>query len=232
MSELVTDCPRCDSKHITFDVRSYVYIGENYGWQNWYEAFCVCRGCGRSTVFILSERSPDASTHISQIGLAKTTQSINSLVDIHGHISQKDEVTQTAPEYLPNEIKAVFDEGATCLAVGCPNAAATMFRLCVDLTTRSLLPKEDRDGLNSKVRRDLGLRLPWLIDNGFLSEALRELSTCIKEDGNDGAHVGSLKVSDAEDLLDFTTALLERLYTEPKKLALAKERRDERRKPK
>lgn len=35
--------------------------------------------------------------------------------------------------------------------------------------------------------------------------------------------------SNAEDLLDFTFALLERMYTEPERLRLAKERRDARR---
>ena len=104
-----------------------------------------------------------------------------------------------------------------------------MFRLCVDLVTKSFLPLEDKDGLNQKIRRNLGLRLPWLFDRHFLPEALRELSTCVKEDGNDGAHAGSLKEEDAEDLLDFTTALLERIYTEPERLRLAKERREKRR---
>ena len=92
-----------------------------------------------------------------------------------------------------------------------------------------MLPEADGDGLNSKVRRNLGLRLPWLFDRNLLPEALRELSSCIKEDGNDGAHEGSLQKEDAEDLLDFTTALLERLYTEPERLRLAKERREARR---
>jgi hypothetical protein len=40
-----------------------------------------------------------------------------------------------------------------------------------------------------------------------------------------------LNKADAEDLLDFTVALLERLYTEPERLKLAKARREERRKP-
>ncbi|MBA3385446.1 MAG: DUF4145 domain-containing protein [Chthoniobacterales bacterium] len=81
------------------------------------------------------------------------------------------------------------------------------------------------------MRRSLGLRLPWLFDHALLPGGLRDLSHCIKEDGNDGAHAGSLSREDAEDLLDFTRALLERLYTEPEKLRLAQERRAERRKP-
>lgn len=181
---------------------------------------------------MVSEKGIDEATHIKNQGLHKTNLAANRLVEVKDYISQKNAAAQPAPEHLPQEIKAVFDEGATCLAVGCINAAATMFRLCVDIATRSLLPKDDEKGLNAKVRRNLGLRLPWLFDNGYLPETMRELSTCIKEDGNDGAHVGTLQEDDAEDLLDFTTALLERMYTEPERLRIAKERRDSRRAPK
>lgn len=200
-----------------------------YGWQVWSEAFCVCRHCGKSTIFVVSERGTDESTHIKQAGGIHKVISANSLVKVQSYITQRDEAGTEPPEYLPPEIEAVFKEGATCLAVGCFNAAGTMFRLSVDLATKSLLPIEDRDGLNSKIRRNLGFRLPWLFDHGFLPEALRELSSCIKEDGNDGAHEGTLQKEDADDLLDFTDALLERLYTEPERLRQAKERRDKRR---
>ncbi|NOY87164.1 MAG: DUF4145 domain-containing protein, partial [Deltaproteobacteria bacterium] len=103
-----------------------------------------------------------------------------------------------------------------------------MFRLCTDLATRAMLPECEADGLNKKVRRSLGLRLPWLFDNDHLPETLRELSTCIKDDGNDGAHEGNLTKEDAEDILDFTFVLLERIYTEPKRIELANERRETR----
>jgi hypothetical protein len=78
----------------------------------------------------------------------------------------------------------------------------------------------------------LGLRLPWLFDNKLLPAELRDLAGCIKEDGNDGAHVGNLTKTDAGDLLDFTVAILERLITEPEKLKRAQQRRDARRPPK
>lgn len=133
---------------------------------------------------------------------------------------------------MPREIEKLFNEGAICLVVACYNAAATVLRLCVDLTTRQLLPNPEDNNTkqpNSKTRRDLGLRLSWLFDNGFVPTDLRELAKCICEDANDGAHVGNLTKEDAEDLLDFTTALLERLITEPKRLELAEARRKARR---
>ena len=115
------------------------------------------------------------------------------------------------------------------MAIGCNNAAATMFRLCLDIATQNLLP-EQAEELANRVRRSLGLRLPWLFENGVLPEALRDLSTCIKDDGNDGAHEGTLSTEDTADILDFTYILLERIYTEPKRLEEAANRRIVRRK--
>jgi hypothetical protein len=113
----------------------------------------------------------------------------------------------------------------------CFNGAGTMFRLCIDHATRSLLPEQDRDGLNNRIRRSLGLRVGWLLDQGILPDTLRDLSTCVREDGNDGAHAGTLSRDDAIDLLDFTFVLLERLYSEPERIRRAEERRRERRQP-
>ena len=107
-----------------------------------------------------------------------------------------------------------------------------MFRLCVDIVTRPLLPDKADASVtqpNEQTRRDLGLRLHWMFDNKVLDPSLRDLAKCIREDANDGAHVGNLSKEDAEDLLDFTTMLLERLVTEPKRLEQAEARRRERR---
>lgn len=148
-----------------------------------------------------------------------------------GFVCVKNYVEERPPEHVPENIKAAFDEGATCMAVNCFNAGATMFRLCIDHATKPLLPAQDVEGLNSRIRWSLGHRLKWLFDTKRLPETLRELAACIKEDGNDGAHEGSLTKVEAEDLLDFTRLLLERLYTEPERLKLAAQRREARRTP-
>jgi hypothetical protein len=230
MSELVTDCPRCRATRTTFDVEGQIITRYEYNWQTWYELFCVCRHCNRSTIFRACDQGIDEKEITQkQGGLPSVKGSINRLVRLEGFISLKDEGGVEPPEYLPEDIKAAFVEGATCKAVKCHNAAAAMFRLCIDLATRPLLPATDEGGLNRKVRRDLGLRLPWLFDHDKLPEGLRDLSTCVKEDGNDGAHAGTLGSEDAEDLLDFTLALLERMFTEKHRLELAKQRREDRR---
>lgn len=226
MGVLVTDCPRCKSKQITFDTRASNHLRKEDGWRVWQEVFSVCRNCHRGTIFIVSQLN-SLNKLPGDAGLWDGV--LNKVARYEGYISLKDSGSIEPPPHLPESINAAFREGATCLAVGCYNASATMFRLCVDRATTALLPKEDTDGLNSKIRRSLGLRMKWLFDQGRLPKDMEDLSACIKEDGNDGAHEGTLGKVDAEDLLDFTVALLERLYTEPERLRLAKERRIARR---
>lgn len=230
MSQLVADCPRCGATHNTFDLLASVTVALHYNWQHWREAFCVCRYCHKSTVFVLSDKGIEEGKHIEKVGLPQVA-SVNDVSTVQSYINLANSVSTDPPEFVPVDIEAVFKEGAVCLSVQCFNAAATMFRLCVDLATTALLPADGVDGLNRGIRRSLGLRLGWLFDTHRLPEALRELSHCIKEDGNDGAHEGTLTKADAEDLLDFTVALLERLYTEPERLRLAAARRAARRTP-
>jgi hypothetical protein len=233
MAQLVTNCPRCGAQRITFDVIALNPTGIRYGWQHHYEVFGICRNCAASTAFVLEEEAQHHDIDLfKRTSPLKIEDSLNGFFRVRGFISLKDQSTVAAPEYVPDNIAGVFREAATCLTVECWNAAGAMFRGCVDLATRPLLPAEETPNLSRKTRRDLGLRLPWLFDNGRLPIDLREISTCIREDGNDGAHEGTLKKEDAEDLLDFTVALLQRLFTEPRRLEIAKDRRAERRAPK
>jgi uncharacterized protein DUF4145 len=231
LAQLVDDCPRCDARTTTFDVLATTEVLRvEYGWQAWREAFCVCRNCSQATVFHIADRETDSSELIRAAhGLDKIPGSATSYVNVEGFVSLKDEAHARAPEHTPPDIDAVFAEGATCLAVRCFNAAGVMFRTCVDLATRKLLPDGEAEGLNARVRRDLGLRLPWLFEHGLLPSDLKDLSTCIREDGNDGAHQATLTEHDAEDLLDFTNRLLERLYTVPGRLKMSEQRREKRR---
>jgi Domain of unknown function (DUF4145) len=223
MAELVANCPRCGAKSITFDVMAFNPLGkDSYSGASEYEAFGICRHCTTGTTFVI-DGGPDEPQSIKG-------QALNEHFKVRGFINIKNLATVAPPEHVPANIANVFREAATCLAVECWNAAGTMFRLCVDLATGPMLPDEGTaGGPNAKVRRDLGLRLPWLFENGKLPAELHELSAVIKQDGNDGAHQGTLTEADARDLLDFTTTLLERVYTQPKKLELARGRQQQRR---
>jgi hypothetical protein len=232
MAELVTDCPRCGAQSITFNVES-VHITDlrMYGWQNRYEAFAICRNCQRSTVFVLEQKGDSNYDHVHKVGLLQVHGALNNWVDVKGYINLKDMAAVEPPGHVPDNIAKIFREGATALAVECPNAAGAMYRLCVDLATKALLPAEDAEGPrpNRDQKQKLALRLNWLFDNGKLDAGLKELSVCIKDDGDDAAHNGTLTMKEAEDLLDFTVLLLQRRYTVPKQLERAKARKIERR---
>ncbi|WP_312809478.1 DUF4145 domain-containing protein [Agrobacterium cavarae] len=227
MSILTADCPRCGAKNMSFDLKEQTLAGVVNDWQRILEVFCVCRGCSQSTVFRVRQRNSQSSVVIER-GLCDFVGAVNKFVAIERYISIRDNSIQPPPEHLPENIKRIFEEGAACMAVGCYNAAATMFRLCLDLATKAMLP-EEAEGLNNSIKRNLGLRLPWLFNNGLLPAALSDLSSCIKDDGNDGAHEGLLTKEDSADILDFTFILLERLYTEPKRIEIAAQRRAARR---
>jgi hypothetical protein len=236
MSLLVADCPRCGANKITFVVKSQVATDTvQHGWRRLYEVFSICRSCRRPTIFVLGLHADSyvmRETFEEEDGLIRYKDGLNEHFKVEGFINIRHISAVKPPEHLPPELENGFNEGAACLVIGCNNAAAAMFRLCLDLATRPLLPDSEdttKPQPNTRTRRDLGLRLPWLFDNGMLPLDLRELAKCVREDGNDGAHVGNLTEEGAEDLLDFTVTLLERLITQPKKLELAEARRIERR---
>jgi len=228
MAEYVDDCPRCGAQRITFDALKETKVREGH-----FEVFCVCRACGDATIFQLTIRGPRDAEAIRHNGGSLSgykVSALNPVVHSYGYVSVANNAGEAPPEHLPEPLNAVFIEGAKCLAIGCNNAAGTMFRLCVDLATQDKLPPlEEPGGPSPKERRDLGLRLPWLFKNKLLPDDLHDLASCIKDDGNDGAHRGTLTKTEAQDLVDFTRALLEGLYTMPARRRIAADRRDARR---
>ena len=102
---------------------------------------------------------------MNKLELMKIEKALNNYFDIEDLVTIKDLGSKKAPYHVPENIKSAFEEGATCVAMNCWNAAASMFRLCVDLATKSLLPDADIAGLNNAIREKLGLRLNWLFKN-------------------------------------------------------------------
>ncbi|MBP7434433.1 DUF4145 domain-containing protein [bacterium] len=229
MTELIANCPRCRVQKITFDLKSAIVIDFRHEWQNWYEAFCVCRNCKKSTVFVLSESVRGNYQELHHIGLLSIKLSANNYVDVEGFINTSNYISVFSPDHVPEEERKIFLEGSCSFSVGCYNASAAMFRLCLDILSKKKLKKYDESILSNNVKQKLSYRLNWLFEQKVLPADLKDMSECIREDGNDGAHTGNIKKEEAEDLMDFTRILLEKVYTEPRKVEIAKERRDERR---
>ena len=232
MAMVVYDCPRCKAREITLDVLAGVHVGTRYDWQEHWELYCKCRRCFKASVLQVSVREYGYAEAVDNIKkILAIDAGLNAFFNIDGYVSLKDHIGSSPPQYLPPNVETAFKEGTACLAIGCFNASGAMFRLAIDLATKHLLPETDgtTGGPNRQQRKQLHERLIYLFGNGYLPDDLRELAECVKDDGNDGAHDGTLGKADAEDLLDFATQLFERMFTEPEKLRLAKQRRDERR---
>jgi hypothetical protein len=231
MPTLVHDCPRCGARGHTFDVAADVYAGQEYDWQSAHEVCAVCRRCHKPTLFRVVLQDYGLADGVLSAGkLSGLTGDLEPRFSIERYVSLADVRTSPPPADLPEDISKAFQEGATCISIGCINAAATMFRLCLDLATKGLLPDEGAfDGPDKNTRRNLAPRLRWLFDNKLLSADLRPLSAAVKDNGDDGAHSGILTADEASDLLEFARAFLERLYTEPAKLAAATQRVADRR---
>ncbi|WET41704.1 DUF4145 domain-containing protein [Citrobacter enshiensis] len=230
MVMLVDNCPRCRSQKIAFDVNGlncikfYTSLSGDKTYE--YEVYCVCRECRKTTMFLC--RPLEKNITLDGYDWKNGIFGLKAVAAVGRPISPADLAVEEPPEFLPEHINSAYEEGAKCLAIGCFNAAATMFRLCLDYATKGLVP-DGEQGPAQKIKRSLGLRMEWLFDNHILPEALRELAECVKDDGNDGAHEGILDKAAAEDLEDFTYLFLERLYTEPQRLVEARARREERR---
>lgn len=233
MAFLAADCPRCGTKKIQFLVigacKSLEIRNSLHGNSNgcYYDVQCACYECKRSTLF--RARQPLNQDTLEGIDWRNAQFGLKDVATIMGPITPADIAIESPPEFLPDHIEQAYNEGSKCLAIGCFNASATMYRLCLDFATKSMLPPEGEEP-NNRIRRSLGLRIEWLLNNGTLPEALRDLAECVKDDGNDGAHEGILDEKSALDLRDFSYLLLDRIYTEVERIAQAKRRREQRHK--
>ena len=220
-SELVANCPRCGAQQMTFDVRDSTLAASSI--YRRYEAFCVCRSCTGATIFLVEENHGTYQKR-KEFGrkMPPPHERYHRLYALQHPITLADIETTPPPEDLPADVDGVFREATKCAAVGCSNAAGAMFRLCLDLTTKHF---ELRKGL-------LVQRLGKLCEQKSVPEELRELMSVVREDGNDGAHDGTLDEESVEDMGEFTARLLTHLFTEPAKVKAAKERRARRKKKK
>lgn len=230
MSFVIADCSYCKTKNIRFD-----NLGFNIVASTVWDVFAICSNCDAPTVFRMLQKSTVPFVINERLGKAKKLEDIKDLnlsacfTVESTMIPPKEEITP-CPEYVPENIKTVFDEATLCLANNCYTASGAMFRLCLDLTTKELLQVwlEQNTQLTiqpNKAQKDkLFNRIEFLIDNNVIPSDLREYAHHIRLDGNDAAHDGSTKKEEAEDLLDFSELFLKRIYTIKKQLFLAQER--------
>jgi hypothetical protein len=215
MTAFVQNCSRCKAQEITFDVLSMVRVNDRF-----FEFFCKCRRCFTSMIF-RAQIYHDYRHKFTSTGEVPKVPSLNACIFGISYISLKDENSILCPDHAPQNLMEVFNEGASCYSIGCYNASVAMFRLCLDLDTKPLADQHSVTGM-------LGLRLAKLFQQQILPIDLEELSHCIKENGNDGAHDGTITKDEALDVMEFTISYLETRHTMPERIRLRRESREAR----
>ncbi len=101
---------------------------------------------------------------------------------------------------LQPRVQRAVDEAARCLGAGAYVATATMCRRALETLCRQYYPDI----------RNLAWALTQLRSDGIIDGQLAEWAQALRESGNLAAHDGEADISeeDAEDLLDFTEAIL------------------------
>jgi hypothetical protein len=225
MSIHVANCPRCDAKKTTFDVLTVTFVyNETYPDNFYLEAPVKCRNCKRVSILVCSTTNRTTAQQAEETFFKHPL--LRDFVNTHNFITLADIEATPPPQHLPAIIHNAFVEGAKCYAAGCYNAAGAMFRLSLDLASKSQLPA-DGSGITITPRQKnyLADRLEWLFDNNHWPASLKDMVTCIRQDGNDGAHDGELGEDEAYDIMDFSFLVLEKIYTEPERIRISQERR-------
>ncbi len=106
---------------------------------------------------------------------------------------------------VPPAVAQAFEEATKCLSVGAYSAAAVMCRKTIDavIAEHQIKARHLSEGL--KLMRDQGLIEPRLF----------EWADALRLTGNRAAHDAAVSISrvDARDMIDFTSAIIEYVFT-------------------
>ncbi len=106
---------------------------------------------------------------------------------------------------IPPAIRAAFQEARTCLRAKAHTAAAIMCRKTLEAVAAEV-------GVST---RNLASALTAMRDKGLIETRLYQWADALRVSGNEAAHDVNIVVSpqDARDIVDFTSALLEYVFT-------------------
>lgn len=104
---------------------------------------------------------------------------------------------------IPEELRDEFTEARACFQAKAYRASVMMARHALERTCH----------MNGATKGTLQAKLETLEENGTISGDLTEWADLLRLTGNAGAHDDDdMSPKDAEDMLDFTEALLNQLY--------------------
>lgn len=222
MAFYVGRCNHCSTDKIKFNALSYNF-DEQY---NTTYFFIVCENCVTPTTISMQPSTTDVSDMLEKNSFPLIRDfNINDFFYNEKIINTPNNSLKRCPDHVPDNLKSIFDEAAKCYSHNCYIACSSMFRLCLDVTTKELLSQYNNDQ-NENIKIDkLFNRIEFLVEKNIIPNDLKDFIHNIRLDGNDAAHDGNTRQEEAEDLLDFSELFLERIYTMKKQLELAQARR-------
>lgn len=125
--------------------------------------------------------------------------------------------SHAASSSLPAEIRPSLEEAVTCYRAKAFTASAVMCRKTLEAICR----------VHKVQERTLAASLKKLRDDGVIDARLYEWADALRLFGNDAAHDVDVTISgpDARDILDFTRALVEYVFTFRERFDAFKKRR-------
>jgi hypothetical protein len=122
-----------------------------------------------------------------------------------------------ASQAIPNALRLAYDEARSCFRAKAYSATAIMCR-------KTLEGIADEHGITT---RNLATALKAMKDNGIIENRLYDWADTLRISGNEAAHGVNSQVSyqDAKDILEFTHALLEYVFTFQERFVEFKKRR-------
>lgn len=123
------------------------------------------------------------------------------------------------PPYIPEAAGDAYLEAETAMNTGIYTGAAIMYRKALELGIK--------DFSNEPKKQDLMLRIDRLHTEGRITDALKDWAHTLRIHANDFAHdEPTATKEEAEQLQDFCYHIMLYLYTMPKQVELARERRN------
>jgi hypothetical protein len=169
----------------------------------------MCRGCNQCTA-VVEERW--IGNEAAPAGTGKS-----GLINYRGVFWYPPASVASLDEAIPKAIREAFAEGAKCLAVRAPRAAAVMFRR----TLEAIVVDKGSDAAKKALDKDLASGLQMMADEHVLDASLAGLAKEIRLAGNAGGHYeifNDVTMEEASELSKLIRNLFLYLYEMPAKL--------------
>jgi len=181
----------------------------------------LCPRCGRSSNFVTATVAQVSAEEVAAVlTCAGCTHGVVVVTrgDVGVHWYPAPGVGTLDPA-VDTRLAGAYDEGARCLSIGAPRAAAVMFRSVLSLFVKA------KGSTEAKAERHLKAALKIMKEGGSLHPSLWDWADHLNQLGNEGAHpedYDDVTQAEATELSQFVRHLLTLEYEMPARISRAR----------